>query len=187
MIIDRLDIDPETPVWFAMQATQRREFTAQQLLKVDNIESFIPMRKSAIIKGGRKQIGLVPVISNLMFVYAPKSYMREIKSKIPYIQFKLRTEGGLYYPITVPQKQMDDFKKVYDATDKEKIMFFSPSDPALKIGKKVRIHKHGGDLDGVEGVLVTVAGKRNRKLSVSIGDLTTIVTDINSDLIEVIE
>ncbi|MFR9592706.1 MAG: UpxY family transcription antiterminator [Rikenellaceae bacterium] len=187
MVVDRLDIDPNTPVWFAMQATRSREFMAQKELKKDNIDSFIPMCNRPVVNNGRKQLELVPVISNLMFVYAPKSYMRDIKSKIPYIQFKHRTEGGLYYPIVVPTKQMCDFIKVYDATDQEKLLFYSPNDPALKAGKKVRIHKQGGSLDGVEGVLVTVVGKRKRQLSLSIGDLTTLVTDINSDLIEIIE
>ncbi len=187
MVIDRLDIDPDTPVWFAMQATRKREFAAQDKLREDNIDSFIPMRYAMVVKDRRKQIDLVPVIANLMFIYAPKSYMREIKSKIPYIQFKHRTEGGLYYPITVPTKQMSDFIKVYEATDRDKMMFYSPNDPALKIGKKVRIHKYNGELDTVEGELVTVAGKRKRQLSLTIGDMTTLVTDINSDLIEIIE
>lgn len=187
MVIDRLEIDPNIPVWFAMQATRRREFTAQDKLREDNIDSFIPLRNAMVVKNGRKQIELLPVISNLMFIYAPKSYMQDIKSKIPYIQFKHRTEGGLYYPITVPTKEMDDFIKVYNATDRDKMMFYSPNDPALKIGKKVRIHKYKGELDTVEGVLVTVAGKRRRQLSLTIGDMTTLVTDINSDLIEIIE
>ncbi len=187
MIIDRLDIDSDTPMWFAMQATRKREFLAQEILKKDDIDSFIPIHSVPVVRNGRKKLERVPVISNLLFVYAPKSYMRDIKSKIPYIQFKYRTEGGVYYPITVPAKQMDDFIKLYNSTDQEKIMFFTPNDPAVSVGKRVRIHKHGGDLDGVEGVLVTITGKRNRKLAISIGALTTIVTDVNSDLIEVIE
>lgn len=187
MVIDRLDIDSNIPVWFAMQATRRREFVAQDKLKEDNIDSFIPMQYAMVVKNGRKQIDLVPVIANLLFVYASKSYMRDIKSKIPYIQFKHRTEGGLYYPITVPTKQMSDFIKVYDATDRDKIMFYTPNDPALKIGKKVRVHKYKGELDTVEGELVTVSGKRKRRISLTIGGITTLVTDLNSDLIEIIE
>lgn len=184
MIIDRLDIDPDIPVWFVMQATQRRELGAQVKLREDNIDSFIPMHNILIVKNGQKRLELVPVISNLMFVYASKNYMRDIKSKIPFMQFKHTTEGGLYYPMVVSTKQMADFRKVYEATESDKMKFFSPGDPSIKSGKRVRIHKQGGELDGVEGKLVTVAGRRNRQLSIELGNFTTLVTEINVDLIE---
>ncbi len=187
MIIDRLDIAPDVPVWFAMQATQRREFIAQNRLREDGIDSFIPMRNNVVIKNGRKELGLVPVISNLMFVYASKNYMREVQSKIPFLQFKCRTEGGLYYPIVVPTKEMEDFIKLYQTADREKMLFLDPSDPAITSGQRVRIHSRGDKLDGLEGTLIKVSGKRNRQFSISIGGITALATAVDIDLLEVLE
>lgn len=187
MIIDRLDLDRQTPLWFAMQATQRREVRAQELLREDGVESFVPMSSAVEIKGGRKSLVVKPAIANLMFVHASINYMQDVKLRVPFLQFKYTTEGGLYRPMVVPEKQMEDFIKLYDSTPQEELTFLDPSDPALLKGERVKIHSKGSMLDGVEGRLVKIKGRRNRQLSISAGNLITVVAAIDIDLVEVIK
>lgn len=186
MVVDRLQLDPNECVWFAMRATCKREKKAQDFLVKEGVKSFIPMCKRVVVKGGRKQHLLTPAASNLIFVYTSPLIIKEIKLRIPYLQYQYEIKEKLSYPIIVPTEQMENFIKLYEAIDIEELTFLDPNNPNLKEGKKVRIHSNGGVLDGVEGKLVKIEGKRNRQLSVSIDGFVVVITAINIDLIELI-
>lgn len=179
--------ESESHHWYVMAPIYYQESTIKSYLDKKGIRCYLPTKTGVKTLNGRKQIIEIPVINSLLFVYTTESELKDICAAQPYLYYKYDKIDGVSRKMIVPTKQMSDFIKVYDATDSDKMMFFTPNDPALKAGKKVRIHKHGGVLDGVEGLLVTVAGKRKRQLSVSIGNLTSLVTDINPDLIEIME
>jgi hypothetical protein len=78
----------EKCVWFAMRATYRREMEAKKLLEAESLDTFIPMRY-APVKGNNKKRELVPVIHNLIFVYARPSHIQSLKKSIPFLQNSL--------------------------------------------------------------------------------------------------
>lgn len=173
--------------WYVMAPIYYQESTIKSYLDKKGIRCYLPTKTGVKTLDGRKQIVKIPVINSLLFVYTSESELKDICTVQPYLYYKYDKTNGVSRKMVVPTKQMNDFIKVYDATDSDKMMFFAPNDPALKAGKNVRIHKYGDVLDGVEGQLVTVAGKRKRQLSVTIGNLTSLVTDINPDLLEIME
>ena len=69
--------------WFAMRATYGRNLMAQRLLEMQNIESFVPMRKRTTKVGRRIKTDMIPVVRDLIFVLSERDIIQEIKGKIP--------------------------------------------------------------------------------------------------------
>ncbi len=185
-MINRLKLDPNLPVWFAMRATRKREIKTQEYLKEEGVDSFIPMRMETTVVRGKKQRLLKPVISNMIFVFDTPKHIVEVRERVPFLQFQTKVEQKLSYPITIPTKDMVDFIKLYQTTAIEDLTYLDPSDPKLKLGKRVKIHSHGAPLDGVEGRLVKIEGRRNRQFTISVGELIVVAAAVDIDIIEVL-
>ena len=186
-IVDRLKIDQRTPVWFTMQATFNREVLVQEYLNQKEIESFIPMQYVMDERGKSKKMILSPVVKNLLFIKASITTIKELRNKFTYLQFKRSLENSLYIPTIVPTKQMEDFVRLYNSTHLKNLSYLSPDDPNLKKAETVRLHQKGGALDGIVGKLVKIEGRRNKHLSIRIGENITIAAPFKVDLIEVIK
>ncbi len=186
-VVDRLKIGLDTPVWFTMQATYNRELKVKKYLDDIGVKSFIPMCYRVDEQGRSKRLTLSPAISNLIFIYSSVNTIKQLKLKFPYLQYKLSLQSGQYVPTVVPLKQMLDFLALYESIDLSKISYLNPDDPSLARAKKVKIHCKGGALDGVEGHLVKIEGKRNRQLSISIDQRIIIAAAVDIDLVEIID
>ncbi|MFI3282593.1 MAG: UpxY family transcription antiterminator [Rikenellaceae bacterium] len=186
MIIDRVNTPPNESVWFAMQATHNREQKAQERLQRDGIESFVPMCTKIEGRGRVKKMVAAPAVPNLMFVHAPISYMRDIKSNIPYLQFKYEVEQGSYRPIVVPTKEMEDFMTLYNSSELTQKRYLDPYDPSLSKGERVRLHCGSSAIDGIEGVLVKIKGRRERQLAISVGNFVTLIAAVDIDVVEIV-
>jgi transcription antitermination factor NusG len=175
----------EDNVWFAMSAPFCKELEAKRLLDKRNIENFVPMHYKIIVKkDGKKIRELVPVIHNLIFVRTTSAMMRDIKSRILFLQYYTRREKGKNLPVIIPERQMRQFISVSE-THNEKLIYLKPEELDLQKGTRVRIH--GGSLDGVEGVFVKVRGVRNRRVVVMVdGFVAVAMAEIKPDLIEVL-
>lgn len=172
-------------VWFAMQATHQREKQVSNYLKDVGIEYFVPLKYKINTRSKSKKLELTNAVPNLIFINISTSAVKELQKRFDFLQFHNRLESGLYYPIIVPDKQMTDFITLYNSTSLEKITFFKPDDPSLLSGTKVRLHSSSSMLDGVEGVLVKVDGKRNRQFSITIDGWFSIAVPLAD--IEIIE
>ena len=169
--------------WFAMRATYRRGMQIKELLDKKGISNFIPMRYEIHIRNGRKRRELVPVISDLIFVFAVQSELQKVKFKLPYLQYMIDIRNG--QKIIVPDEQMRNFIAVAGTYD-EHLIFFSPDEVNLRKGTKVRII--GGDFAGYEGIFIKVKGARDRRVVISLqGIIAMAMATISPDLIEVIE
>ena len=176
----------ESPLlWFAMSAPYRRELKARDFLAEKGIECFVPMKKAVVEKNGSKKRQTVPAIHNLIFVHTTKERMQSIKQCCEYLQYMTRPIDGKNTPITIPQKEMQQFIAVTQARIDE-ITYLQPQELNLEKGTKVRIH--GGPFDGTEGVFIKIKGKRNRRLVVLIEGLAAVAvnTEITPDLVEVL-
>ena len=93
--------------WYALRITYSRELAFKQYLDDRNIENFIPMRYEYVVKGERKIRKLVPVVHNLVFVYASRLQIDEMKTtagtQLP-IRYIMDRETN--QPITIPETQI---------------------------------------------------------------------------------
>lgn len=170
--------------WFAMRATYKREFMAQEYLQGKGIEVFLPLKKEIkVIKGIKRKV-TVPAINSLIFVKAQKEVLQQVKMGVEYLQYLTRKEEGRNVPIVVPERQMEQFIQVVmdDTIDKT---YFSPDEVNLKIGTKVKVH--GGAFDGMEGILMKLKGRRNKQFFLEVGGTLAVNPKLeNYDLLEVV-
>lgn len=170
----------EKVFWYAMRATYRRSSAARELLDKEKIRSFIPMRYELRLVKGRKIRELVPVIHNLIFVYATSSQIQSVKAKAEYLQYIVNTRSG--EKIIVPEEQMRRFIAV-TGTYNEQLLWFEAGEVNLTKGTKVRVT--GGEFEGQEGVLVKVKGARDRRVVVAIqGVIAVAMATVHPSLIE---
>jgi transcription antitermination factor NusG len=149
--------EPER-VWYVLRITYNRALKCKEKLDEIGIKNFIPMHYIMDIKGNKKKRKLVPVIQNLIFVYTTKLTIDRIKQNTEmssYIRYMM--DKSLGKPMTVPNKQMEDFIAIAEGND-DKIMYLSAKEIPLKRGDKVRITK--GIWRGVEGEFLRVKGDR---------------------------
>lgn len=179
-------VEENRKMWFAMSAPYRRELKAKEILDSIGVENFVPMTKSIIERGGQKRRATVPAIHNLIFVRATKEQIKEIKARTTYLQYRTFPCNGKNCPITVPDKEMQQFITITQERMDE-ITYLKPEEIDIAKGTRVRIH--GGAFNGTEGIFVKVKGKRNRRVVVHIDGIASIAinTEIAPEFIEVIE
>lgn len=171
--------------WFAMRATYKREFVARDYLAAKGIEVFVPLKTEVKVIRGIKRKLTVPAINSLIFVYAQKQELQQAKFGVEYLQYLTRKQEGRNVPIIVPEKQMQQFRQVVEDDTIDKI-YYAPGELNLAQGTKVKVH--GGPMDGVEGVLLKVKGKRARQFTLEVEGTIAISTNVdNFHLIEVVE
>lgn len=169
--------------WFAMRATYHRELAVRANLLEQDIRCYVPLKRVTKVANGRKTEVMVPLVSNLVFVYCEKDLLQKVKAKMPQLQYMTTREQGRNVPIIVPDKQMSDFMAV---TEKGHDMtFFEPGMINVKAGTRVRVH--GGPFDGIEGAFIKISGKRNRRVVIELEGLIAVAIDCsNASSVEVI-
>lgn len=171
--------------WFAMRATYRRELIARDYLIGRGIEVFVPLKKVVKEIRGIKRKLTVPAINSLIFVHARKEELQEAKFGVDYLQYLTRKLDGRSIPIIVPDRQMEQFRQVVEDDTIDKT-FYAPEELDLAKGTKVRVH--GGPMDGIEGVLLKVKGKRARQFTMEVEGIVTLSTEVKLyHLVEVVE
>lgn len=137
--------------WYAMGCPFRREQKAADLLAERNYEYFIPAMPTKLkstAKGVQK--GFRILIRNLIFVRSDYKGILDFKrDHNQLIQFIVRPMEGKPEPIRVPDRQMEDFKRVCRHADAEVIELTDEDLAQLRSNAKVRITD--GSLKGVEG------------------------------------
>lgn len=177
--------DDDRIVWFAMSAPYRRELKAKERLEGMGIESFVPMTKAIVERRGIKRRETVPAIHNLIFVHTTKNIIKQAKQGIEYLQYRTKPCNGKNTPITVPDREMEQFITITNAR-MEEITYLQPDEIDIKKGTRVRIH--GGTFNGTEGIFVKIKGKRNRRVVVLIEGLAAVAinAELSPDIIEIL-
>ena len=173
--------------WYAMSATYGRELKAKEFLEKNSLKCFIPMKHALVGHyTAKKQLGLVPAISNLLFVYSQKSRIQELKSRLSYLQYHTRPDGfGHNIPIVVPDKDMQQFITLCEQHI-DKLRYLSPQEVDLSQGTPVRIV--GGIYDGIEGTFIKLLRHRSKKFIVHIqGIAAVMIADISDGHLQVID
>lgn len=168
--------------WFAMRATYGRNLMAQRLLEMQKIESFVPMRKRTVKLGRRIKTDMIPVVRDLIFVFAEREVVQEAKSRITYLHYITRPDGGRNVPVEVPAEQMQNFIAVCNEMD-DKSELLAGEEANFEVGEFVRVT--GGVFKGCEGRLIKIEGKRSKRFVVAIeGVIAVSVSGITAENIE---
>lgn len=177
--------DANTPVWWAMSAPYQRELKAKAALDKLGIENFVPMRYQAVRKRtGSMARELLPAIHNLIFVRGSKPCVSQAKKDILWLQWLTRPEDGKNVPVTVPDKDMEQFIAVTN-TYNEHLIYIQPDEIDLRKGTPVRIL--GGPFNGFEGTFIKVKGSRKKRVVVMLkGIVGVAMAEITPDLLEIL-
>ena len=172
--------------WFAMSATFGRELKAKDFIEKKDVECFVPMRYEVHKDKKQKNIRkLVSAISNLIFVHTTRKEIQELKTKIPYLHYLIKTEDGRNTPITVPEYQMQQFIATCN-TYNEKLVFLAPDEINLQEGTPVRII--GGTFDGIEGTFVRIEkGKQKKVVVMAEGIAAVAIAKFTDGFIQVLD
>lgn len=170
--------------WFAMSAPHRKEMEAKRLLENNSIECFIPMCNSIVTIRNRKERRLLPAVSNLVFAHASREKIQEVKRGVSFLQYKVLKEGERNIPITVSEREMQQFIAFCEVRS-ENIIFLSPEEVDLEKGTPVKII--GGEFDGHKGWFVKVKGKREKRVVVRVKNVAAAAVNILPAYLQVID
>jgi transcription antitermination factor NusG len=147
-----------------MRVTYRREMKVKGEMDALGVRTFVPMRR-IMQQGHRLKNTLEPAIHNLIFIYASKERVQELKKTRPELQYMMRCMDGRMEKIIVPQHQMDDFMKVC-TTSPDFVEIVPAEKIQFKAGQEVMVVS--GPLQGIRGHFQRIEGHRARRLIVSI-------------------
>ena len=132
--------------WFAARTRYGQELKVRDRLEARGVEHFIPTVPS---DGPRKEKAAV---SNLVFLRTSKPEALEL-ANTGVIPVKYIVDCATRTLLVVPDKQMEDFRRVMDLSLEEGGLMDRP----LALGDRVRVTK--GPLRGVEGHVIEFQGR----------------------------
>ena len=144
--------------WFAARTRDKQEFAVRKSLdkfKVEeglDLDYYLPTRTVVSQLKYRRKRTEVPVIRNLIFIYATKQTACDL-SNVYGVRLYYMKDLFTHSMLVVPNKQMEDFIFIMDLNP-DGVSF--DSEP-FAIGNKVKVIK--GDFSGIEGEIATEANK----------------------------
>ena len=138
-----------TGFWFAAKTRFGQEISIKRKLEQLGIQHFIPTRMK---KNYRNQNREHPVISNLVFIRTTKQEATSLKTELG-LPLNYMFDYISHTMLVVPDKQMEDFQRVFEVSMEEGGLMDQP----LEIGDKVRVAQ--GALKGVDGNVLEIQGQ----------------------------
>ena len=125
-----------------------------------------------------------PVVANLVFVYASWDEIIELKRHIDYLQFQTQVIERKRRVMVVPDAEMEQFIRVSEQWEAD-ICYYRPEELAMQGGERVRVI--GGSFNGVEGRLVKITGKRQKRVVLQVeGVIAVAITVENPEYLEIL-
>lgn len=175
----------EAKCWYVLRDLTRSNARkpGYRLLEELSVEFFTPMRRRAVVRGGRKTWEEVPFLHDLLFVHASRVEMDPVIERTPTLQYRY-VRGGYRAAMTVPTREMDRF--IHAVRSAPSACYYRPEEVTPEMyGKRVRIV--GGPMDGYEGHLLSHRGSKVRRLLVELPNCLTAAVEVQPDLIEVLK
>lgn len=152
--------------WYVMRDLKRSNARepAYMMLEGKGMEVFVPMVSRLYTRRGRRVRVEVPFVRDLLFVRERRSVLDPVVDKTPTLQYRwLRRRWR--EPMTVRDQDMDRFVRAVRSSGS--VRYYMPDElPPGTYGRMIRII--GGELDGYEGLLLTVRGSKTRRLLVEL-------------------
>ena len=132
--------------WFAARTRYGQELKVRDRLSREQVEHYVPVATGG---GGKRRKPAVPC---LVFLKTTKATALDLANsgKVP---IRYMIDCMTHTLLVVPEKQMDDFRRVMDTSIEEGGLVDQP----LSLGERVRVTK--GALRGVEGHVVEILGR----------------------------
>ena len=130
--------------WYAARTRYGQELIVRDQLDRYGVEHFVP-----VANGGKRRRSAVPC---MVFLKATKADALELANsgRVP---LRYMIDCATHTLLVVPDKQMDDFRRVLDCSIEEGGLVDQP----LSLGERVRVTK--GALRGVEGHVLELLGR----------------------------
>lgn len=142
-------MEAQAAYWFVARTRHGAELGVRNRLRALGVENFIPTRRR---KASRGRMAEEPLLTCLVFLKATRSQALDLIHwqgvKADYL-----FDCATHQMMVVPEKQMADFQRVFEASLEEGGLVDVP----LEVGEKVRVTQ--GVLRGVEGYVVELQGK----------------------------
>ena len=132
--------------WYAARTRCGQELKVRDRLLREGVEHFIPTVPSGGPRGERA------AVSSLVFLRATKNEALDL-ANLGVVPVKYIVDCATRTLLVVPDKQMEDFRRVMDLSLEEGGLMDRP----LALGDRVRVTK--GPLRGVEGHVIEFHGK----------------------------
>lgn len=177
--------DNDIRKWYVMSA-YRQEKKAESALEERGVRCFVPKRYVVKTLCGKKIRTLQPAVANLVFVYASWNEVIELKKPLDYLQFQTQIIQQKRRVMVVPDKDMERFILVAEQVEAD-VCYYRPDElPQKAEGQVVRVI--GGSFNGVEGRLMKITGKRQKRVVLQLDSLLAVAITIdNPEYIELIK
>ncbi len=157
-------VHDDTRQWFVLRILYGRFNKACSILKANSTKYYFPLRKIIKLVNNKKQKIIVPLLPNLIFIYAKEDEVKTLidttntKSILSYYynHFEVN-ELGKNPPLTIGYNCMMNFIKV-TSIQNENIRIVNPQSFHYKSGDKVKVID--GEFIGVEGQVARIAGQQ---------------------------
>lgn len=170
--------------WYVMRVL-RREKWARDVFQEAGFRTYLPMHTIAVMRHGRKHTEEVPLLRSFVFVHGCREDIQTFKTRHPNIQYAMNRLGAKAVPMTVPQREMDNFIRLCESDDSS-LRFYSGDDSEslsrLKCGDRVKVM--GGVFDGVEARILRIRGARTPRICVAIEGFCAVSVEVMPDLLE---
>lgn len=163
----------------------RQEKKAETALHLREVRCFVPKHYVVKTVQGKKVRTLQPVVSNLVFVYASWNEMIRLKQTMDYLQFQTQIIQQKRHVMVVPDDEMEQFIRVSQQTEAD-ICYYRPEELDTANSQLVRVI--GGNFNGVEGRLMKIIGKRQKRVVLQLDNLLAMAITIeNPEYLELIK
>jgi len=154
--------------WFALYTRSRCEFKANELLKSQNITTYLPTKKTIRKWSDRKKEIELPLFSGYIFINATE------KERLLALQQKhiVRCISDAGRPAIVPDWQIENLAKMISNSNNINVI-----DGLIK-GKELEIKS--GPFKGIRGILLNVENKNQLAISIELLN-RTVVTYLSED------
>ena len=173
--------------WYVMRV-YKQEMRVEKEFREAGFEVFVP--KAKVVKKLMRHGKFVPVVkeqlamTGYVFVNSSRALIQQFKTGREYIRWAMQGDDGDRVLMCVKDNQMRDFISITNQYE-DAVRFYTAEDlSGLKIGARVRIID--GHLSGVEGQLVSIRGKRDRRLIVVLDGIGGASVDLQPELVAVI-
>lgn len=169
--------------WFVMRDLTRpnAKLPAYKMLEKMKIDFFTPMVHKLIIVKGKREDREVPFMHDLIFVHDTQEVIDPIVESIHTFQYRFLKQRR---PMTVRDADMERFIKAVESSENPK--FYRPDEITQDmLNRKIRII--GGQLDGYEGMLLTLRGSKVKRLLVELPTLLAAAVEVQPEFIRLID
>ena len=143
-------MEAERSNWYVARTRHGAELSVRNRLSELGVENFVPTRRHRAYRG--RTMVEEPLLTSLVFLKATRTDALDL-IHFRGIQADYMFDCATRRLMVVPEKQMEDFRRVFSVSTEEGGLMDQP----LEVGERVRVIR--GALRGVEGYVLELLGK----------------------------